>query len=362
MIEKGKFGVSEAVSLITITIVAKIFYTSPSAVVQIAGTAGWYLTIISGGAAFLSFMFVIMLLKRCPGKNIVDAYSTAFGPFIGFVFSFLLASALMFGAVSNTAEFSYVIQSYVLPRTPLFFIIGTCTIGVAILSFLGLESIARFSRLSVLILLTGFTAVILLGMQNYSIHRILPILGYGLKTTIYHGLLRSSFYADVIILAVFTGSLQGLKFVKKAGFLSLAISTIIVSISLLAFSLTFPYFVGEELTAPMYVLASLIDYGRFFQRLESIFLFIWYISSFIGVVALFYTSLCVYCQIFKINDKKSIVFPFAIIFCTASLLPSSIITVVDAIVPLYREYIWVVIFLPPIIGLLTSKLMKRGAS
>lgn len=362
MIEKGKFGVSEAVSLITITIAVKAFYTSPTAVVKVAGTAGWYLTIISGGAALLGFLFIVMLLKRHPGKNIVDVYRAALGPFIGFVFSFFLASALMFGAVSNTAEFTYVLQAYVLPRTPSFFIIGAFTIGVVIISLLGLESLARFSRLSALILLTGFTAVILLGIQNYSIHHIFPILGYGLKNTIYHGLLRSSVYADVIILAVFTGSLQGLKYVKKAGFISLAISMIIVSVSLLAFSLTFPYYIGQELTAPMYVMASLIDYGRFFQRLESIFLFIWYVSSFIAAAALFYTSLCVYCQIFKINDKKSIVFPFGIIFCTAALMPSSIITVVNTLVPLYREYVWIVIFLPPVIALLISKLMERGAS
>ncbi|MGE5631876.1 MAG: hypothetical protein ACM3TR_12370 [Caulobacteraceae bacterium] len=61
-----------------------------------------------------------------------------------------------------------------------------------ILNILGLETIARFSRFIIYIIVVGFFIVLVLGQQSYSIHHLFPILGYGIGKTILHGLIRSS--------------------------------------------------------------------------------------------------------------------------------------------------------------------------
>ena len=69
MIKEGNFGYHEAISLLVITIVTKVFFTSPAILVEIVGTSGWYMTIISMLVAIFAFMFLYLLLKRFPQKH-----------------------------------------------------------------------------------------------------------------------------------------------------------------------------------------------------------------------------------------------------------------------------------------------------
>ena len=164
---------------------------------------------------------------------------------------------------------------------------------------------------------------------------------------------------EVLILAVVAGSLQGTKYVKKAGYLSLVLSGILVSSALLAFTLTFPYYTGAEITAPMYQLTAMIDYGRFLQRLEPIFLFIWFVSSFISVTTIFYTSASLYCKIFRIQDMRPIIFPFATILYTIAIVPGDITTVATGYIHRSREYGWTILYIPPLIALIMAIVKKK---
>ncbi len=360
MLKEGKFGTHEAVCLITITITSKMFFTSPGILANILGTAIWYMTLLSAATAAVGFTFVYLLLKRFPGKNIVEAFEASLGRFCGFIFSFLLAMLFMLNASAIVREFVEVLKVYVLPLTPISILVGTFVAVVAVASFLGLEAIARYAKLSAYILLASFIAVLMLASQKYETFRMFPIFGHGLEKTILHGLVRSSFYGEVLILAVVAGSLQGTKYVKKAGYLSLVLSGILVSSALLVFTLTFPYYTGAEITAPMYQLTAMIDYGRFLQRLEPIFLFIWFISSFISVTAIFYTSVSLYCKMFRIQDMRPIIFPFAIILFTVAMIPSDITTAAIEYIHRSREYGWTILYIPPLIALIMSIVRKKG--
>jgi spore germination protein KB len=359
MIKEGKFGTHEAVCLVTITITAKMFFTSPGVLADILGPATWYMTLLSAATASVGFTFIYLLLKRFPGKNIVEAFEASLGRFCGFIFSFLLVLLFMLNASAIVREFVEVLKVYVLPLTPISFLIGIFVAVVTVVSFLGLETIARYAKLSAYILLTSFITVLILASQKYETFRMFPILGHGLAKTIQHGLVRSSFYGEVLILAVVAGSLQGTKYVKKAGYLSLALSGILVSSALLAYTLTFPYYTGAEITAPMYQLTAMIDYGRFLQRLEPIFLFIWFISSFVSATAIFYTSASLYCKIFRIQDMRPIIFPFATILYTIAIMPGDITTVATGYIHRSREYGWTILYIPPLIALIMAIVKKK---
>jgi len=360
MIREGKFGTHEAVCLVTITITAKMFFTSPGVLADILGPSTWYMTLLSASTAAVGFTFIYLLLKRFPGKNIVEAFEASLGRFFGFIFPFLLVLLFMLNASAIIREFVEVLKVYVLPLTPISILIGTFTTVAALVSFLGLETIARYAKLSAYILLGSFIAVLILASQKYETFRMFPILGHGIAPIIRHGLARSSFYGEVLILAVAAGSLQGAKYVKKSGYLSLVISGIMVSSALLAFTLTFPYYTGAEITAPMYQLTAMIDYGRFLQRLEPIFLFIWFVSSFLSVTAIFYTTVSLYCKIFRIQDMRPIIFPFSIILFTVAMMPSNITTVATGYIHWSREYGWTILYIPPIIALIMAVVREKG--
>ena len=362
MIKEGKFGPQEAIWLTTIAIASKVFYTSPATISNLVGTAGWYMTLISASVAAIGFTFIYLLLKRFPGKDIIEIFEITLGRFWGFIFSALLALHMVSIAAVRTREFSEVLKVYILPLTPITFVLILFIGAVVVLNTLGLETLARFSKLTAYTMAVGFFIVLALGQQNYSIHRLFPILGYGLGKTILHGVIRSSVYGEVIILAVFAPSLQGIEHIKKAGYTSLALSGFFISIALLAFILTFPYYVAMEVTSPMYEMITLIDYGRFLQRVDPIFLFIMAISSIISVSAVFCAFVSIYCKMFRIQDIKPVIWAASIITFALAMSQKSISDVTFGSVQYLRNYGGLVFFIPPLISLIAAKLRKKGGA
>ncbi len=359
MLKEGKFGYHEAISLIVITISTRVFFTSPAVVAAIVGTSGWYMTLISALVAAFAFMFVYLLLKRFPRKNLMEINDLVLGRWVGSIVSFIFAGFLLFTASTNMREFSEVLKVYVLPKSPPSLIMVFFTLCVIVLSFIGLETIARFAKFIIYILAAGYIIIILLSTQNFSIHRLFPLFGYGLDTAILNGINRNSVYGPVTLVGVIALSLHGPKEIKRIGFSSIIISGIVISSAVLAFDLVFPYETALELVSPMYAMAALIDYGGFLQRMEPIFLFLWNFGTFIEVTLLFYGVLMIYCHVFKISDKRPIILPLATALYSLNLLPSGISEVVSGFVPALRAWGWIFYFLPSIIVLVVAVIRKK---
>lgn len=352
MVREGRFGVSEAVSLTCITICAKIFYTSPGYLSRLVGTTGWMTTLVSTLTSLAAFSVVLFLFSRYPGKNIIEIFFLTLGPFFGALFSLAFSAAFLVSAGIMIREFSDVMKIYVLLNTPISLVVVVFIIGVVVVSMLGLETLVRFARLSVYVILAAFLLVLLLGLENYRFANIAPFFGYGAGPTLLQGAARSSFYDSVMILTVFSGSLQGTKFLRKAGYRSLVIAGAITSLGLLCFSLTFPVSTLQELTDPMLELARTIHYGSFFQRMEPIFIFIWVVSSLIATTALFYASVSSYSKTFRIQDTKPVILPMSVCLFISAMAPDNFNTVVSSAVQTSREFGWAVFFGLPFICLL----------
>lgn len=360
MIKEGKFGVQEAVCLIVLTITSKVFFSSPAILVRLIGNTGWYATLISAAVALVGFSFIYLLLKRFPDKNITEIFDIAYGRVVGFIFSCILGIYMLFITVARTSELSGFLRVYVIPQSPNWFIIGIFVVCIYTLSILGLESIARLSKLLIYPLAAGFLTVLLLGVQNYNFDNLFPAFGYGLDKIAYNGILRSSVYGEVIILAIFAESFQGAEFIKKEGITGITLSAGIISVSLLCCSLTFPYYIAQEITSPMYELSTLIDYGRFIQRVEVVFLYVWILSNFISTTAVFYSFIWIFCYAFKIPDKKPIIIGSTIILYVTALMHKNIISIILGYVSLIRNLGSLPLFVLPLITFITVMIRKKG--
>jgi spore germination protein (amino acid permease) len=359
MIKDGKFGVHETIALITITISSKVFFSSPSVVAEKVGTAGWYMTLISAFVAFLATVLLIKLLSIYPNKTLMGIYEILYGKVVGKILSFILFTSILFTAAIDSREFIEIMKVYDLPQSPSGYLIILLFLVVCILAYWGLEAITRFSKLMAFFLLFAYISVLLLSMKIYEPHRLFPILGYGLDKTILTGIQRSSVYGEIIIIGIIISSLHGIKQAKRAAYLSLLISASIIATALLAFTLVFPYYIGEELTAPIYLMVSLIEYGDFIQRIEPLYFFIWNISIVISVAALFYASIIIYAFIFDLDDKRPLILPLGIIVIFLALIPQNIIQLTKGIVQAIRSYGCFFYFIPPVVTLVIAKITKK---
>jgi spore germination protein KB len=357
MIKEGKIGVQEAICLTVITITVKVYFTSPAFTAKIVGTSSWYMTLISAMTAMIGFTFLYQLLKLFPGKDLVQAFELSLGRVFGFGFSLILAIFLLINTAVFTREFAEVMKVYVFPLTPQSFIISFALGAAAVACFLGLESIARVARLFGFLLLLGFLSVIILAIPKYNYYYLFPFWGHGFDKTLITGVIRSSFYGEIIILGLIAASMQGVSHIKKTGYIALVISGLITAAALMSTMMAFNYATAQEIVSRLYVLTRIVQIGDFLQRLDPIFLFTWSIGSLIYISIMTYCTLTSYCKAFKIQDIRPLIMPLVIIVFAVSMVPKSLTEVTDY-VHLLRQYGWSVYYIFPLIALIVATLRK----
>lgn len=359
MSKGGKFSTYEGTLFMTIIIFSKILYTSPAVVVKQVGTACWYSTLISCATAIILFLLVCVLLNRFPGKNLEKIFEAVLGKVLGKICGLLFSLYILFYAASNLREFLDVIKVYNLPDTPPSAIMISFIAVSMLIAYKGIESIVRASSISFYFIIFGLIIILLMASPYYNFDYIKPYFGYGLKKSLYVGLLRSSAYEEVLTLAIVITSLHGVNDCKKIGVTSLILTGIIFSISFICYLAAYQYTMGSENLSGMFQLSRTIYYSRYVQRVESIFLFIWVIASLLTTSTAFYLSIRVYCQSFGIKDHRPLMLPFALLMYATSLQPKNVSELININLLFIRQYSCYLNFGLPILVLIVSLILRK---
>lgn len=361
MFKEGKIGVYEAVSLMVITLMSKTFFSSPSQVFQKAGNAGWLQLLISGSTSIILFSLLYLLMKRFPGQDYVAILQEVFGTIIGKILLILVVMFFTLYTAISLREFTDILKIIVLPLTPISVIFVSFLTVILIISYLGLEPLARTTAFFSIWWLIAFILILILPIENYRTYRLFPLFGYGLGQLFYSGITRISAWGEIFLLVLISNSLQGIKEFKKIGYTSMSITVLGISISFTCYTLAFPYYVAVEPVSSYFQMTRLISYGRFFQRLEAIFIFLWVISALINSCFTFYVSVTTYAKTFRLTEYKPLLIPFAVLTFTLAILPTNFSWVATKAVLFLRTYTWIPAFGVPSLALLMAIIRgKKG--
>ena len=359
MIREGKFGLREAASLMTIVLVSKAFFTSIRVLVRNTATAAWYVTLISGLITIIFFTLIYLLMKRFSGRDLVEIFEEVLGKAFGKIMALLFCLYFIYYSGTNIREFLEMIKAYVLPYTPPSFILFAFLLAVVVLAYLGLEVIVRSASSAIYFILGGLLIILVLAYPYYNLDNLFPMGGFGVARTLYHGFFRSSAYGEIVILAFIINSVHGLKTFKKAGYISIVISGIFLSACVLCSLMAFEYTQAGENLSDVFQLSRVIYFNRFFQRIESIFLFIWVVTSIITVAASFYISLSILCKAFKISNHKPLILPFSFLTFMVALLPESLSELLERNILITRQYSLFLTYGAPILVLLLAVILRK---
>lgn len=363
MTNERKFGTAEAVYLTTLVIASKAFYTSIRVMIKITGTAAWYMTIVSCLTSIIFFLLISLVMKRFPGKNLVEIFELVTGRFFGKILTLMFSAYFVYYAGSSLREFLEMIKAYNLPYTPPSLIIFAFMAVVVVLAYIGLEGMARFASVIFYPVLIGIALILFLAYPYYNVRALFPIGGYGIAETLKSGFFRSSAYDEVIILAFIINSIDGVKKFRKVGVLSLFISGIVFASNCLCNIMAFDYTMSSENVSDLFQLARVIYFSRFFQRIESIFLFIWILASLITVGLAFYIAISSFCKAFKISNHRPLILQFAFLTFMVTLLPEGLIQLAKTNIVVLREYSMILVYGIPVLILFISVIFgKRGDS
>ncbi|WP_238456904.1 GerAB/ArcD/ProY family transporter [Desulforamulus putei] len=326
LLREGKIGFAEGFSLLYISSLTSLFLTLPSKVIEDGKNMAWLLFLITIIMVLLAFWIVSELMRRQQDMTLIEATETLLGPYVGmlvntvFFIYFVIREALLF------REYAEAFLVAALPRTPISVVIAVLVVAAFTSAYYGLETIARAARAALPFVVVGLVTLYISVLPYVDTSFFYPLWLDKPLFLLGKAFLDYTSTSELIASAVIIHSFGGWQFYRRIGFLTLAAAggTILITTVLILF--VFGVQGASELILPFFNLSQIISIGRFFQRLESVFLLTWAMVGFFKIALFLYISTVILARMFRLADYRPLLWIVTLLCLVLSILPPDLPT------------------------------------
>ena len=308
-----KLNKFEAVGLMVIVIINQIVLNLASYIVTRTITSSWinivYITIL----CVLFILLICKFFKPFNSLDLLDVSEFLGGKFLKYIVGILYILFFIFFAAISLRHISTSLKLIYFEDSPILFVMLFFIIPTGIVAKLGIKSISRLNLIFMPIFLVSMLIILFSTINLFVPQRLLPILGYGVNKTFLDGIINISSFSCISYLYFLIPFLKNTNEFKKITISSLIVSAIYLLFSVIYLLMLFPFIPFSDEILSIYLVARLIEFGRFFQRIDAIFIFIWILTilSFLSITLFFI------CHIFKkitrTKNYTTMCYPFSFI-------------------------------------------------
>ena len=322
--QKSKLGTIEAIMLVLTIVVAHSVLSMPTNILSSYKSASIlnviYISIIAIGIAYL----IYKLLKNFPSMDIIDISELVGGKVfknivgIVFIIYFILTASLMLRSFCESIQILY------FPMTDITFIMALIIIAICIASRLEFTATVKTNVIILPIALLGILFLFFTNINRFVPERIFPILGEGAFNTFVLGLTNIASFGGIAYIYFLPPLLKDNTKFKKITLISIIATAIYLVFTIATLLFIFTFFTNVSEISPLYTATRYIEFGSFFQRLESVFLLIWILvfACYLSIVCKF--SISIFQKITGITNKKPLIDIFGILILSIALIPKNI--------------------------------------
>lgn len=315
----------EMTSLLVNAITVKMLFSFPRSIVVKSGTAAWIQMIYMSLITLIIFFLTVKVYEKAGMNNIVNIADKIGGRWLKIGIGIALTVVLGLNMTVNMRFFPESVNAILLPETPMEFILLLFAICIAFGAYMGIESIARVNAMFLPIAGLFLIGFLVLLIPHIQITNMYPVLGTGTYNIFVRGWGELRVFADIIVLNILLPFCKNRKQAISSGYRAIIISGIIGTLISVMYVMIFPYPTSTEFLTPIYMMARLLRIGRYFQRLEAFFEFIWSIAMLI-YASLYLFAIChVWKEMFNLRYIRPIIFPMVTLMVMLSLVPSSVV-------------------------------------
>ncbi len=358
--EKNKIGNLEAIALVfTVIINHTILTLSQDIVSNIKSSAILNVLFVGILAIFIGFI-IYKLLKNFHGLDILDISNFLGGKILKNIIGILFFAYFTFTSAILLNQFSHSLQIIYYPLTNTFFIILLFVIATSIVCYLKFNSVIRTNLLTLPIVLISMISLFIANSKNFELGRIYPILGKGFNSTFLAGSGNLFAFGGLSLLYFLPPHLKDYSQYKKITFISILISLIYLLLNVSTTLLMFDTFVETDELMPLYSAVRYIEFGTFFERLDSIFLLIWIISFSCYLAIMMNFCISIFKKLTNIKNSKFIVMPLGLLLVSIGIIPNNIAlsNYLGSVIYKYSFFILVLLISLPILILANLKNKK----
>lgn len=318
-----KLNKLEAIAIILTIFFAHSITSMPRDLLVSTNSATIINLIYVGIIAFVFTFIIYKLLKKFPNSDIVDISEFLGGKTLKTIIGMIFIFYFVFNASILLRNFCEALKIVYYPMTNLFFIILTFIIAICFSVKSKLKIISKVCLFLIPFVIFSMFFIFAANSSNFSTQNIFPILGNGIFSTFVSGLGNLGAFGGIVVLYFLPPYLKNPKDLKKISLISIGIAIIYIIMCVTVILFMFSFFLEIDETMPLYSSARYIEFGTFFQRLESILLLIWILEMACYLAVSIKFSMSIFKKITNVQTDT----PFSYIFClltlAISLLPAN---------------------------------------
>ncbi|MGC5328499.1 GerAB/ArcD/ProY family transporter [Brevibacillus sp. SYSU BS000544] len=246
----------------------------------------WIAAILAGtGGVFITWIATVLAEKH-PDHSFIQIIQKLLGKWLGRVLSFIFLWFFLHIASITTRQFADILETALMPETPIPVFIIYITIAVIFSVNRGLEAIAKVAAIATPFSIVSLLFISVLNKQYFEINALLPVLEDGWSGVIYSSIIPLAWFGEVVIILMVHPYVRDKHLVKPYCLLSVVVSTILLVIMAIIVVAVFGADEASQLTLPLFAYVRLIEVADFFERIEAILVAVW--------ISLLFSKICIY--------------------------------------------------------------------
>lgn len=270
---------------------------------------------------------ICSLLKNFPGQDILDISNFLFGKYFKIFVGILFICYLLLTCSYLLRDFCEGLKIIYFTRTHIYYILAIFILTIWIIARLGEKAVINSNMLILPIALFSIIFILLANMKNLVPQKIFPILGYGVNKTFITGVENLYSFGNIGILYFLPSYLKDVKKLKKISIISIVTSCFYLIITLTGLLVMFPFTLSNNEIMPLYLSSRYIEFGKFFQRVDSVFLLIWIWTMILHLSILLMLNAKVVQKISIIRNRNLIISVFCLIILGISIIPKNLVQI-----------------------------------
>ena len=299
-----------------------------------------YISIIAIALVWL----ITSLFKNFPGRDILDISEFTGGKTLKIIIGIAYMTLLIMLTTSIIKSLSETLRTIYFKTSPILFITLFFIVSSFICNRFSLKVIAKANLIISPIIFLSIIIILASSIKNFIPERIFPILGYGVNETFFSGLSNLFSFSGMLYLLFLPPLLDKPDKFKRMSIIAITISAIYLLLSVACLLLSFSFTLHSDESFSLYVLTRNLEYGRFFQRVDALFILVWIMAiiSYINIPI----SLCIYLfkKLTNISDTNSINYSINILILAISIIPIEYAIFANIISPIVQNTFLILFF------------------
>ncbi len=354
-----KIGKLEAIALIVMISMNQIFLNLSNIIIVNVGSSAWINVIVISIAAILFCLLINKLFKPFPAHDIVDVSEylgkKTLKTIIGllYILFFIFISAIILRYLTNSLKLIY------FEKSPLTFLLILFLIPVVFALRLGIKPISRVNLIFIPVVLISMLIILFSTVKDFVPQRIFPILGFGANETFITGLNNIFTFSAFAYLYFLIPLLKNPEDFKKVAISSIIISAVYIFLSVICLIMMFPFISFTDEMLSIYLLTRLIEFGKFFQRVDAIFVLIWILSAFSFLSITIEFSNRILKKLVNLKTHKEIAYSICAIIFSLALSFANLSTIKFMQNEILRYFVITLVFVISLIILILANLKLK---